>query len=76
LDAYAHKLLGQPSDLGILTDNLPVEAGTRDSAFASKDDKERLARFQPAPFAFFVAVDPLDLAVERLRWNLVGFRTT
>src|SRR5262249_57466384 len=62
LDSHADELLGQPGDLGILTDDLPVEVGAGQSALAAEDHEQRLARLARQALALLVAVDPVNLA--------------
>ena len=66
LDTNAYKLLGQFGDLGVLTDNLPVEIGASLSPFTAKDDKHRLAGLATSELAPLVVVDPADLSTHRI----------
>src|SRR5262249_57019096 len=65
LDPHADEPIGQLGDLGTLTDDLPVEVGAGQSALAAEDHEQRLARLARQALALRVAVDPVDLAVDR-----------
>ena len=79
LNPDANELLGQRSNLWVLTDNLPVEIGTSRSAFASEHDEHRFSGFGTQSFTVFVIENPFDVAVDigrgwfRLRIGSLGW---
>ena len=71
LDADTDKLAGQPSHLGVTTDNLPVKIVAGLSAFAPEDDEHWLASPLGQLATLLVVVDPVDQAIDFLHgWFL------
>ena len=74
LDADTDKLVGQPSHLGVTTDNLPVKIVAGLSAFTPEDNEHRLASPLGQLATLLVVVGPVDQSIEFLHGRFLCHR--
>jgi hypothetical protein len=64
LNSNTDESFGKFSNLFVVTDNLPVEIRTSRSAFASKNDKQRLIGSTAQSLSFLQVENPFNVAVD------------